>query len=235
MIIIIKKKKILFVIILLCVCFFGVKRINKTEEVSAIILENKTIILDAGHGFPDEGAVAKDGTSEEKINLEIVLKLQELLKLSGVDVILTREDENGIYDTEEESIRNKKVSDMKNRVKIGNTSNADIFVSIHLNKFENEKYKGYQTFYNKKNEKSERLAKLIQENLKQTMKDKNKRESLSIKNKYLMDNLKIPAVIIECGFLSNKEDLENLKQEEYQKKIAWGIYLGIMEFFEEKQ
>ena len=143
--------------------------------------------------------------------------------------------ENGIYDTEEESIRNKKVSDMKNRVKIGNTSNADIFVSIHLNKFENEKYKGYQTFYNKKNEKSERLAKLIQENLKQTMKDKNKRESLSIKNKYLMDNLKIPAVIIECGFLSNKEDLENLKQEEYQKKIAWGIYLGIMEFFEEKQ
>lgn len=235
MIIIIKKKKILFVIILLCVCFFGVKRINKTEEVSAIILENKTIILDAGHGFPDEGAVAKDGTSEEKINLEIVLKLQELLKLSGVDVILTRVDENGIYDTEEESIRNKKVSDMKNRVKIGNTSNADIFVSIHLNKFENEKYKGYQTFYNKKNEKSERLAKLIQENLKQTMKDKNKRESLSIKNKYLMDNLKIPAVIIECGFLSNKEDLENLKQEEYQKKIAWGIYLGIMEFFEEKQ
>lgn len=235
MIIIIKKKKILFVIILLCVCFFCVKRINKTEEVSAIILENKTIILDAGHGFPDEGAVAKDGTSEEKINLEIVLKLQELLKLSGVDVILTREDENGIYDTEEESIRNKKVSDMKNRVKIGNTSNADIFVSIHLNKFENEKYKGYQTFYNKKNEKSERLAKLIQENLKQTMKDKNKRESLSIKNKYLMDNLKIPAVIIECGFLSNKEDLENLKQEEYQKKIAWGIYLGIMEFFEEKQ
>ena len=235
MIIIIKKKKILFVIILLCVCFFGVKRINKTEEVSAIILENKTIILDAGHGFPDEGAVAKDGTSEEKINLEIVLKLQELLKLSGVDVILTRVDENGIYDTEEESIRNKKVSDMKNRVNIGNTSNADIFVSIHLNKFENEKYKGYQTFYNKKNEKSERLAKLIQENLKQTMKDKNKRESLSIKNKYLMDNLKIPAVIIECGFLSNKEDLENLKQEEYQKKIAWGIYLGIMEFFEEKQ
>ena len=104
MIIIIKKKKILFVIILLCVCFFGVKRINKTEEVSAIILENKTIILDAGHGFPDEGAVAKDGTSEEKINLEIVLKLQELLKLSGVDVILTRVDENGIYDTEEESI-----------------------------------------------------------------------------------------------------------------------------------
>ena len=124
---------------------------------------------------------------------------------------------------------------MKNRVKIGNTSNADIFVSIHLNKFENEKYKGYKTFYNKKNEKSERLAKLIQENLKQTMKDKNKRESLSIKNKYLMDNLKIPAVIIECGFLSNKEDLENLIQEEYQKKIAWGIYLGIMEFFEEKQ
>ena len=179
--------------------------------------------------------MAKDGTSEEKINLEIVLKLQELLKLSGVDVILTREDENGIYDTEEESIRNKKVSDMKNRVKIGNTSNADIYVSIHLNKFEKEKYKGYQTFYNKKNEKSERLAKLIQENLKQTMKDKNKRESLSIKNKYLMDNLKIPAVIIECGFLSNKEDLENLKQEEYQKKIAWGIYLGIMEFFEEKQ
>lgn len=233
MIIIFKKKKILLLIILGLIIFIGYKKVNaETEEVSALPITNKTIILDAGHGLPDEGAVAKDGTSEEKINLEIVLKLQEILELSGVKVVLTRSDEQGIYNTDKESIKNKKISDMKNRVEIGNNSNANIFVSIHLNKFSEEKYSGYQTFYNSKDEKSKMLAMIIQKNLKDCLKDENEREALSISNKYIMDNVKIPTVIVECGFLSNREELENLKKEEYQQKIAWGIYSGILEYFE---
>lgn len=228
-----KRIKILFPFLIIIGIFCITMKTNQEiEEVAAMPAVNKTIILDAGHGLPDEGAVGNDGTSEEKINLDIVMKVQELLEISGVNVVLTRSDENGIYSTDKESIKNKKVSDMKNRVEIGNNSNADIFVSIHLNKFQDEKYKGYQTFYNEKDEKSKELAQIIQKNLKDCIKDENKREALSISNKYIMEKVKIPTTIVECGFLSNNEELKNLKNEEYQQKIAWGIYLGIMEFFE---
>ena len=105
------------------------------------------------------------GVLESEINLKLVLKLQELLEQSGYTVILTRSDENGIYDIDKDTIREKKVSDMKNRVKIANIEEADIFVSIHLNKIEQSKYYGWQTFYQKNNEKSKLLAKKIQSNL----------------------------------------------------------------------
>jgi len=163
--------------------------------------------------------------------LQIALKVQNLLEQAGSTVILTRSDENGIYDLDKTTLRQKKVSDIKNRVKIGNESEADIFVSIHLNKIPQEQYWGWQTFFKKGNEASQKLAESLQNSLNSTIQKENKREPLKIDNIYIIKNVEIPTAIVECGFLSNQEELELLKTEEYQDKLAWGIYVGIMDYF----
>lgn len=177
------------------------------------------------------GAVSDNNVSEAEINLSIVLKLQKLLEQSGCIVILTRSDENGIYDLDESSIRNKKISDIKNRVEISKTEEADCFISIHLNKIPQNQYYGWQSFYQQKNSLSKELACDIQNNLNYSIQKDNKRESLPLFGKYIMDNVKIPTVTVECGFLSNPEEEKLLQQEEYQEKLAWGIYTGIMDYF----
>ena len=204
---------------------------EKSIQIVALPVSNKVIILDAGHGMPDGGAASKNGVSEEAINLSIVLKLQKLLEQSGCIVILTRSDENGIYDLDEKSIKNKKISDMKNRVELANTEKADCFISIHLNKIQQPQYNGWQTFYQKNNEDSKELAFDIQNNLNYSIQKENKREILALTGKYVMDNVKIPAVTVECGFLSNPEEEYLLQEEDYQEKLAWGIFIGIMDYF----
>lgn len=187
-------------------------------------------------GLPDEGAVGFDGTTEQAINLSISLKLQKIFEQSGAKVILTRSDENGIYSLDSKSIRNKKVSDIKNRVEIGNNSNADLFISIHLNKYPpSEIYRGWQTFYQKDNNNSKELASLIQNNLNNNIKFKNDRTPMSISGVYIMEHVQIPTVIIECGFLSNKEETNLLKTDEYQNKLVWGIYTGLQEYFSKEE
>lgn len=187
-------------------------------------------------GLPDEGAVGFDGTTEQAINLSISLKLQKILEQSGAKVILTRSDENGIYSLDSKSIRNKKVSDIKNRVEIGNNSNADLFISIHLNKYPpSEIYRGWQTFYQKDNNNSKELASLIQNNLNNNIEFKNDRTPMSISGVYIMEHVQIPTVIIECGFLSNKEETNLLKTDEYQNKLVWGIYTGLQEYFAKEE
>ena len=157
--------------------------------------------------------------------------MQNLLEQSGSTVILTRHDENSIYDIGNDTIREKKVSDMKNRVEIGNESRADIFVSIHLNKIEQTQYSGWQTFYNKLNENSKVLANSIQEGLNETMQKENDRIPAELNTVYLMKYVQIPITIVECGFLSNPEEEKLLQTDEYQNKLAWGIYNGINEYF----
>lgn len=154
-----------------------------------------------------------------------------MLEQGGSTVILTRSDENGIYELDNKTLREKKISDLKNRVKIGNESSADIFVSIHLNKIPQSQYYGWQTFFRKNDENSENLAKLIQANLTTVIQRENKREALSISDKYIVENVKLPITIIECGFLSNSEEESLLQQDDYQNKLALGIYLGIIEYF----
>lgn len=163
--------------------------------------------------------------------MKITLKVQKLLEQAGATVILTRSDENGIYDLDKKTLRKKKVSDIKNRVKIGNEAEADIFVSIHLNKIPQSEYWGWQTFFKKGNEQSKKLAQSLQSGLNQTIDKENKRESLKIENVYIIEHVEIPTAIVECGFLSNPEEKALLEQEEYQGKLAWGIYVGIMDYF----
>lgn len=204
---------------------------SKTVATMATPVSSKTIIVDAGHGGEDGGAVSDNGVSESEINLKIGLKLQQLLEQSGSNVVLTRSDNNAIYDVDKKTLRDKKNSDIRNRVKIGNNSSADIFVSIHLNKIPENQYYGWQTFFKDGNEDGKRLATCIQNNLNETMQKENKRTPLKINNVYIIKHVEIPTVIVECGFLSNSEEEKQLQQEEYQTKLAWGIYNGIMEFF----
>lgn len=228
------KKRILFMI---CLIMLGIivpiASKEKSIQIVALPVSNKVIILDAGHGLPDQGAESKNGVTENAINLVITLKVQKLLEQAGATVILTRSDENGIYDLDKNTLREKKVSDIKNRVKIGNNSSANIFVSIHLNKIPQSEYSGWQTFFKKNDENSRKLAKLIQTNLNESIQRENKRQEHVITGKYIVDHVEIPTVIVECGFLSNPEEEELLQIDEYQDKIAWGIYTGIMDYFNE--
>ncbi len=204
---------------------------NKTVATMATPVSSKTIIVDAGHGGEDGGAVSDNGVSEAEINLKIGLKLQQLLEQSGSNVVLTRSDNNAIYDIDKKTLREKKNSDIRNRVRIGNNSSADIFVSIHLNKIPENQYYGWQTFFKDGNEDGKRLANCIQNNLNETIQKENKRTPLKINNVYIIKHVEIPTVIVECGFLSNHEEEKQLQQAEYQTKLAWGIYNGIMEYF----
>lgn len=173
------------------------------------------------------------GTTEAETNLKIALKLQNLLEQSGANVILTRSDENAIYDLDSKTLKQKKVSDIHNRVKIGNESSADIFVSIHLNKIPQEQYWGWQCFYKNGDENSIKLAKSIQENLNESIQKENKRVAMKLENVYIIKNVEIPISIVECGFLSNQEEEKQLLEDSYQDRLAWGIYNGIIDYFYE--
>lgn len=154
-----------------------------------------------------------------------------MLEQSGATVVLTRSDENAIYDLDKTTLRQKKISDIHNRVKIGNESSADIFVSIHLNKISQQQYYGWQCFYKQNDEKSTALAKSLQENLNDSIQKENKRVSMKLDNVYIIKHVEIPISIVECGFLSNPEEETQLLSDDYQNRLAWGIYNGIMDYF----
>ena len=176
------------------------------------------------------GAESSKGTTEAQTNLAIALKLQNLLEQSGCTVILTRSDENAIYDIDSKTLKQKKISDIRNRVKIGNESSADIFVSIHLNKIPQQQYYGWQTFYKEGNENGKKLATSIQENLNEAIQKENHRVAHTIDNIYIIKHVEIPITIVECGFLSNQEEEKQLLEDEYQNRLAWGIYNGIIDY-----
>lgn len=223
----------IFLLLVISICVIMQFKEPETKETVALPVSNKVIVVDAGHGEPDGGAVSSNGISEAEINLKIALKLQNLLEQSGATVILTRSDENGIYDLDKETLKQKKVSDIKNRVKIGNSSSADIFVSIHLNKIPQQQYSGWQTFFKKDCENGKKLATAIQENLKQAVQKENDRVPMKIDNVYIVKNVEIPLTIVECGFLSNTEEEKQLQDDNYQNRLSWGIYNGIIDYFYE--
>ena len=183
-----------------------------------------------GHGKPDEGAQSSTGTTEAATNLKIALKLQNLLEQSGTIVILTRSDENAIYDIEAQTLKQKKISDIHNRVKIGNESSADLFVSIHLNKIPQQQYDGWQTFYKQGSEEGKKLAISIQNNLNEAIQKENNRVAKTIENIYIIKHVEIPITIVECGFLSNTQEAELLTQEAYQRRVAWTVALGVLQY-----
>ena len=234
--IVLNGKKIISVLTILSLFIVGIITITGKKdkdyiETVSLPVSGKVIVVDAGHGVPDEGAEADDGTSEAETNLKIALKLQNLLETSGCKVILTRSDENAIYDIDSKTLKQKKISDIRNRVKIGNESSADIFVSIHLNKIPQKQYDGWQTFYKEGSEEGNKLATLIQSNLNESIQKENKRVAKTIQNIYIINKVEIPTTIVECGFLSNIEEEKKLLDDGYQNRLAWGLYNGIIDYF----
>ena len=233
--IILSRKRIISVVSMVFVALFvfvlQTSKLDKFVATVSLPVSNKVIVIDAGHGVPDEGAESKSGISEAEINLKIALKVQSLLEQSGATVILTRSDENSIYDIDSKTLKQKKISDLKNRVKIGNESSADAFISIHLNKIPQKQYYGWQTFFRFQDENSTKLAQSIQANLNDSIQKENNRVSMKLDNIYIMKNVDIPISIVECGFLSNEQEESQLQNDDYQNRLAWGIYNGIMDYF----
>lgn len=202
-----------------------------TLTASGKEIKNNIVIIDAGHGEFDGGAVSSDGTSEKDINLFIAQKTADMLSLFGYSVIMTRLDDNAIDDVKEEKIAKRKKSDMVNRLSIINSNKDAICVSIHLNKFTTSIPNGAQVFYGVKNDNSKHLAEDIQSSIKRLLQNDNERViKKGTKSTYLLYNAVIPMVIAECGFISNKEELNRLKTNEYQTKMAFCIVFGINDY-----
>ena len=190
-----------------------------------------TIIIDAGHGGVDTGATSCTGIMESNINLEISLKLQDLFHLLGFPTKMIRTTDVSIF-TEGSTIATKKISDLKRRVQIVNDTDNAILVSIHQNHFPVEKYRGAQVFYNRAGE-SEMLAKLLQNNFVATINQGSKRLAKKASGVYLMENIQKTGVLIECGFLSNPEEENKLRDPAYQKKLCSVIAATVSSFLKD--
>ncbi len=201
-------------------------------EASSILNEQSLIIIDAGHGGEDCGTIGADGTYEKDLNLEYAFLLGEMLSNEGFAVVYTRTEDRLLY-TEEENIKGiRKISDLKNRCKIAAEYPNSIFISLHMNSYSNPKYKGLQVYYSEKNSDSYILASSVQMNVKNELQTENNRKIKAGKNIYILENIDNPAILIECGFLSNPEECSMLAQKEYQKSLCFSIICGIIEYKE---
>ncbi len=226
------KKRFTVLLCLFIICasiYIAQVGISPAVTVASQIYPRQTVIIDAGHGGEDGGAVAADGTIEKDVNLKIALQTAKFLKLYGFEVIMTRE-----ADVSTSSGKNFiKREDLENRLNLMKENPEGIFVSIHLNKFTTSAAKGSQVFYSKQ-EGSKKLGDLIQNTIISNLQPQNKRvNKLATSSTYLLYNAAVPAVLVECGFLSNEAELELLKDKTYQRKLAFCIAHGISEYFKE--
>lgn len=213
--------------------FIGEKIAGTSKKVSDASdgTDYTIIIIDAGHGGEDGGAGTDSGIMEKDINLAISKYLEQYCILSNVNAVMTRNDDRLLYNADES--KRKKFFDVRNRVKLAQQYENSFFVSIHQNKFPLEKYHGLQVYYSKNNSSSKELAQKIQLNAKSFIQPDNNREIKAAgSNIYVLNNLEIPAVLVECGFLSNSAEAKNLNNPEYQKKIAFVIFASVLQFVE---
>ena len=229
-----KKLPYLLFLLLVGTIFFGgytALKLTAVQPVSLNMSIAPQIVLDPGHGGPDGGAVGVDGIVEKEINLAIGQKLRDLLVLNGFQVTMTREDDRSIHDEGVTGIRNQKVSDMNNRLEIMQKYPEATFVSIHQNQFSASQYSGAQVFYSPNNPASQTLAAITQRRLKEMLQPENNREYKKAGSElFLLYYAQCPAVLVECGFLSNSQEAHKLIQEEYQNQVAFVIFSSIMEF-----
>lgn len=190
-----------------------------------------TIILDAGHGGIDSGCVSVNGAEEKDINLSIMLRLRDMLEASGFEVIVTRDADKSIHDSGVQGLGQQKLSDMQNRLKIINSCDNALFVSVHQNQFTDSRYSGAQMFYPADSAESEQLAGILQKQFVSLLQPDNNRETKPVTDEiFLLDNANCPSVMAECGFLSNPDEAALLESEEYQAKVAFTIFTGICEY-----
>ena len=235
------KNKIPFIITLFCcvtvAALAASVRAGDEARVQAAAAETVTrqvIVLDAGHGGLDSGCVAVNGSYEKDINLDIVKDLGALLTFAGYDVVYTRTDDVSIHDSGVEGVRNQKISDMENRLEIVKSYPDCVFISVHQNLYTKPEYFGAQMFYTGNNPANFRLARIMQELFAQLQPGNDREVKLIDNGLYLFKETKQPALLIECGFLSNPDDAANLSTPEYRKKVAFTIYSGLEKYFGEE-
>ena len=191
----------------------------------------RTLVIDAGHGGFDGGAVGSSGTSEQDINLSIAQRVQALAEFFGVHTAMTRTDENALGYDPSRSVRENKIADIKAREQFVQETSNPVFLSIHLNKFSDARYHGAQVFYSPSHPDSRTLAERMQETLAEGCDPANTRQAKQAESTiYLMKKLECPAVIVECGFLSNPEEEQRLSDTEYHKKLAASIVTGYLRY-----
>lgn len=198
-------------------CFVGNKAINTTAE-SVTFANQKTVIIDAGHGGIDGGATSCTGKLESEINLEIAIKLDDLFHLLGIPTQMIRKTDRSVY-TQGDTIAAQKVSDLKNRVNTINNTKKAVLISIHQNHFSSGQYKGAQAFYGP-SDGSPELARKLQNALIATINTDSKRKAKKATGIYLMEHITCPGVLLECGFLSNPQEEALLRSDQYQKSLC---------------
>lgn len=188
-----------------------------------------TIVVDPGHGGIDPGKVGINGSYEKDVNLAIGKYLKEILEKKKCRVIMTRESDTGLY---QETDSNKKVSDLRRRVEMMNAPEVDVIISVHQNSYTGESSKGAQVFYQRTSDEGEQMAKVIQAQLISSLGTWNHRQAKANDSYFLLKKTTKPAVIVECGFLSNSEEAAKLSDEAYQRQVAWAIAQGALTYME---
>lgn len=226
---------LLFLVFSLSISISAVERIHRSElfiTTGKGINDGKIIIIDAGHGGEDSGAVGVDGSLEKDIALSLAFEIGNLLEEQGYAVVYTRTSDNLLYKPEENIKGIRKISDLKNRCAVASNYPESVFVSVHLNSFSQEKYSGLQTYYSSNNDLSRKIAESVQNKVREDLQPTNNRAVKEGKSMYLMENIDNPAVLIECGFLSNGAECKKLSEKEYQKQLSFSIVCGIIEAIE---
>lgn len=233
------KRKLLFTVLFSAsVILFAMQTMQAFGVVSfhADFFKKKgTVIVDAGHGGEDGGAVAVNGALEKDINLAIALELEKNLKQNNFEVIMIRDSDISVGDQSLPTIAQRKRSDTKARLRTVEEAGECILISIHQNHFSESKYSGAQVFYSGSRPESSELAEAIRQNIVNSLQPENKRENKQADgNIFLLKNCHVPAVLVECGFLSNPEETEKLCTESYQKDMAAAIYNGLIDYLQNK-
>lgn len=199
------------------------------ENAFSNMNDSTVIVVDPGHGGEDPGAIDNE-LIEKDLNLQVSLKLNAFLQSNGYMTVLTRSDDRLLYNVGEDN--KKKYYDLRNREAIANEYNDSLFVSIHMNKFPIEYCRGLQVFYSSNNEKSINFAELMQSNIIPLQTYNDRKIKCGNDTIYLLERLKMPAILVECGFISNTEEAKQLSQDLYQSALALCLYCGIIEFLE---
>lgn len=223
------RKKIIGIL----VCFFCITSFYYLAREAAVAVSQvpeKCVLIDPGHGGADPGMVGVGGLEEKGINLEIAEKLQACLEEKGYRVIMTRQEDLGLY---EEDSRNKKAQDLQNRCNQIAREKPDISVSIHQNSYSDSSVKGPQVFYYTDSAQGQKLAQKLQDQLNRQLEVENPRQIKANSSYYLLKRSEGVLCIVECGFLTNEAEAQLLQTEEYQDKVARAITLGIQEYFSE--
>lgn len=220
------KKKTILIVLSILVAFASVISVAAITT-SSMPKPEYTIVIDAGHGGRDGGTVGKQsGITESKLNLRYAKTLERLCHDYGIGVVMTRKDMNGLYD---ENASNKKKSEMEKRKNIINNSGADLMISLHMNSFPLSSCSGAQVFYGRGKSSGERLAKSVQLSLCQGF--SNARGYVTVGDYFVLNYSTIPAVLVECGFLSNPEEEKNLQNKEYEERFCYALLAGILAYF----